>query len=39
MRNIHDQKKNGSLGVNTAGIDTSNKFTWNNSVEKIEKYV
>jgi glycosyltransferase involved in cell wall biosynthesis len=39
MRHIHNQKQNGSLGVNINGIDTSNKFTWDKSAEKIQEYV
>lgn len=38
MKYIHNQKQNGTLGINVAGIDTANKFSWASTSEKIEKY-
>lgn len=35
MRDIHSLKQSGELGVNNNGIETANKFTWKNSVDKL----
>ena len=35
MRNIHLAKKEGHLGVNVAGIETAEKFSWSNTVSNI----
>jgi hypothetical protein len=31
MRSVHLLKQKGGLSLNTEGIDTANKFTWNNA--------
>lgn len=33
MRELHEQKKNGSLGVNISGVLTGQKFDWKNSTD------
>jgi len=35
MRDIHSLKQSGQLGINQNGIDTANKFTWKNTVDKL----
>ena len=35
MRDIHSLKQSGQLGLNQNGIDTANKFTWKNTVDKL----
>jgi len=35
MRQVHQNKQQGSETINTAGIDTANKFSWQNSVEEL----
>ena len=35
MREIHSLKQSGQLGVNTHGIDTANRFSWSNTVDKL----
>lgn len=35
LRDVHKRKQEGSLGVNQAGIDTMNRFTWANTVQEI----
>lgn len=37
MKTVHDRKQSGKLGLNEAGIETAKKFSWRNSVSKIEK--
>jgi glycosyltransferase involved in cell wall biosynthesis len=37
MRSIHEMKQSGKLGLNEAGIETAKKFTWQNSIKKIEE--
>lgn len=36
MRAVHKSRKEGSLGLNTAGIETAKQFTWENSVKILE---
>lgn len=35
MREVHKRKQAGELGINHKGIETAQKFTWGNTVEKI----
>ena len=35
MRSIHELKQNGQLGINNSGVETANKFTWKNTVDKL----
>ena len=35
MRKVHKDKQEGSLEINEAGIKTAQKFSWDNSAEKI----
>lgn len=35
MQLFHVMKQNGALGVNTVGLTTANKFSWDNSAEKL----
>lgn len=35
MRDVHSLKQSGQLGVNHSGIETANKFTWKNTVDKL----
>jgi glycosyltransferase involved in cell wall biosynthesis len=35
MRDVHSLKQSGQLGLNQNGIDTANKFTWKNTVDKL----
>lgn len=35
MRKIHDQKSSNNLSINNAGIQTANKYTWQNSAKEI----
>ena len=35
MRALHKKKQTGSLGINNAGIETGDKFTWGNSALKL----
>ena len=37
MRNIHQLKQDNNLTINQAGVETANKFTWQNSALKIQK--
>jgi glycosyltransferase involved in cell wall biosynthesis len=39
MRQIHLDNISGNLAVNTAGIETANKFNWNNTAEIIKNNV
>lgn len=39
MRNIHESKKNGSLSVNTNGIETAKKYSWGRTAEIILHHV
>ena len=39
MRSIHELKQNGELGINNSGIETANKFTWKNTVDKLLEIV
>ena len=36
---IHELKQNGELGINNSGIETANKFTWKNTVDKLLEIV
>lgn len=35
MKTVHESKQSGSLCQNTHGIETGNRFTWNNTAKKI----
>lgn len=35
MREVHNKKQSGTLGINVSGIETGNKFSWNNTLQKI----
>lgn len=35
MRLIHKRKQSGNLGLNESGLNTANKFTWENTCEKL----
>ncbi len=35
MRDVHSLKQSGQLGLNQNGLDTANKFTWKNTVDKL----
>lgn len=35
MRNVHRMKQNNELALNTRGVETANKFSWNNSAKRI----
>lgn len=35
LRDVHKRKQEGSLGMNLAGIETMNRFTWEHCVESI----
>jgi hypothetical protein len=35
MRSIHRMKQTGLLGRNEAGIETAQRFTWDNTVTKL----
>ena len=35
FREIHELKKSGNLSVNTSGIDTAKKYSWENTADKI----
>jgi glycosyltransferase involved in cell wall biosynthesis len=37
MRKIHKCKKDNSLSINQAGVDTANKFSWQNSALKVKE--
>lgn len=37
MRQVHEAKQSGELGVNEAGIKTAQSLTWGNSVEKLKQ--
>lgn len=37
MKKVHDDKQLGKLGLNEAGIETAQKFSWANSIKKIEE--
>ena len=37
LRKIHKDKKNGSLKINQAGVDTATKFSWQNSALKVKE--
>lgn len=39
MRNFHESKQKGLLGVNVEGIKTAAAFSWENTVRQIEEYV
>ena len=39
MRKIHDLKQSGLLAKNISGINTANKFSWNNTANTVLKYV
>ena len=38
MRLVHEKKQNNKLDVNTAGIETAKKYTWDNTATKIMEY-
>jgi len=35
MRDVHRLKQGGQLMVNNNGIETANKFSWKNTVDKL----
>tara|TARA_R100001163_G_C5066816_1_gene205477 strand:- start:57 stop:1130 length:1074 start_codon:yes stop_codon:yes gene_type:complete len=35
MKNIHELKQSGSLGINNGGLEAAGRFTWDNSAVKI----
>ena len=35
MKNVHELKQSGSLGVNNGGLEAAGRFTWDNSAVKI----
>jgi len=35
MRDVHELKQDGLLGVNNSGVETASKFSWNNTVNKL----
>lgn len=37
MRNVHEMKQSGKLGLNEAGIETAKRLSWHNTVSKIEE--
>lgn len=39
LRNMHEAKQNGSLSINTAGIETAKMFTWENTTKKMASYL
>jgi glycosyltransferase involved in cell wall biosynthesis len=39
MRDVHSLKQSGQLGINHNGLDTANKFTWKNTVDKLLEVV
>lgn len=36
MRSVHERKQAGQLGLNSAGLETAKKFSWDNTVKAIE---
>ncbi len=36
MRAVHERKQSGLLGLNTAGMETAEKFSWENTIKAIE---
>ena len=39
MRTVHEKKKEDSLNINQAGVDTAKKFSWKNSAENLLKVI
>jgi len=39
MREVHELKQGGQLGINNNGIETANKFSWINTVDKLMEAV
>jgi glycosyltransferase involved in cell wall biosynthesis len=39
MRNVHNLKESRNLSINSHGIETANKFSWNNTSNTVLKYV
>lgn len=39
MRFVHDQKQSGNLYINTSGLQTAQKFTWENTARNILEHV
>ena len=37
MKEVHQRKQDGTLGINHGGIETAKQFTWTNTIKKILK--